>query len=90
MFPEKLENKFSIQNISYKIEIFSLMYYFPQWISRQNRKLETPQDANRREWITKGLKNLSELGELYDNFFLTKATCRLIARFLIILIDWVW
>ena len=82
MFPEKLENKFSIQNITYKIEIFSLMYYFPQWISRQNRKLETPQDANRREWITNGLKNLSEFGELYDNFFLTKATCRLIARFL--------
>ena len=82
MFPKRLENKFSIHNITYKIEIFSLMYYFPQWVSREFIGQETSQDAKRREWIINGLKNLPNLGKSYENSFFLKTTCYLIAKYL--------
>ena len=81
MFPKRLENKFSIHNITYKIEIFTLMYYFPQWISKNYKNLETSQDAKRREWIL-NLKNLANIGNFYENSFFSKAICYLIARYL--------
>lgn len=81
MFPKRLENKFSIHNITYKIEIYSLMYYFPRWISRQYKDQETSQDSKRREWILNGLKNLNNSGKFYENSFFSNAICYLIVKF---------